>query len=209
MNNNYCIITNSKLGTFFKILKIFKLEKKNFLIISSEKYRYPKKKNVKVLYFSDRNYMDFNKSAFNACVNFKPKKIILFYTKLIDKLIFNNFYTVNIHNSLLPNYKGLNAIKRTFRDGNKIFCSSAHLVNQKFDSGEILYQVSTPITKLKMAILKKIAFKQRALLLLALLTNLTNKNVSQSYSSLWKSTVLCPGLDKNQFKKELFKLNKI
>jgi folate-dependent phosphoribosylglycinamide formyltransferase PurN len=205
MNNNYCIITNSKLGTFFKTLKIFKLEKKNFLIITSKKYRYPKKKNINVLYFSDRDYLNFNKFAFNSCVNFKPKKIILFYTKLIDKLIYNNFYTVNIHNSLLPNYKGLNAIKRTFKDGNKIFCSSAHLVNEKFDSGEILYQVSTPIKKLKIAILKKIAFKQRVLLLLVLLTN---KNASKSYSLLWKSTLLCPGLHTNQFKKELFKLFK-
>jgi hypothetical protein len=44
MSDNYCIITNSKLGTFFKALKIFKLEKKNFLIISTKKYSFPKKK---------------------------------------------------------------------------------------------------------------------------------------------------------------------
>jgi|688.fasta_scaffold238998_3 folate-dependent phosphoribosylglycinamide formyltransferase PurN len=206
MNDNYCIITNSKLGTFLKTLKIFKLKKKNFLIISTKRYKFPKKKNIKVCYFSDQNYINFNKSIFNSCVKFKPKKIILFYTKLIDKLIFDNFYTVNIHNSLLPNYKGLNAIKKTFRDKNKIFCSTAHLVNEKFDSGEILYQVTTPITKSKITILKKIAFKQRILLLLALLTN---NNLAYPYTFLWESTVLCPGLDKNKFKKGLLKLKKI
>jgi phosphoribosylglycinamide formyltransferase-1 len=204
--NNYCIITNSRLGTFFKALKIFRLKKINFLIISTKKYRFPTKKNIKVCYLSDRNYKNFNKSAFNSCVKFKPKKVILFYTKLIDKLIFNNFYTVNIHNSLLPNYKGLNAIKKTFKDRNKIFCSSAHLVNEKFDSGEILYQVSTPIIKLKIAILKKIAFKHRILLLLALLTK--NK-LSYPYTLLWESTVLCPGLDKYKFKNGLLKLKKM
>lgn len=52
---------------------------------------------------------------------------------------------VNIHPSLLPAFKGLNAIEQALRAGVKITGCTVHLVETEVDSGPILMQAAVPI----------------------------------------------------------------
>lgn len=48
---------------------------------------------------------------------------------------------INIHPSLLPLYKGKDAIGQAFEDGKKMYGVSVHYVNEGMDEGEVIAQV--------------------------------------------------------------------
>ena len=52
---------------------------------------------------------------------------------------------INIHPSLLPDYKGLNTHARAINDGKKESGCTVHFVNAELDSGSIILQKSVPI----------------------------------------------------------------
>lgn len=56
---------------------------------------------------------------------------------------------VNIHPSLLPNYKGTHAIERAFESDDIESGITIHYVNEDLDSGEIILQKSIPIQREK------------------------------------------------------------
>lgn len=67
------------------------------------------------------------------------------YMRLFSPWFVNRFTgrIINIHPSLLPNYKGKHAIQQALSDGKKIYGVSVHFVNEGMDEGEIIAQ--TPI----------------------------------------------------------------
>ncbi len=52
---------------------------------------------------------------------------------------------INIHPSLLPDYKGLNTHERAINDGKKEAGCTVHFVNEELDSGAIILQKRVPI----------------------------------------------------------------
>ncbi len=52
---------------------------------------------------------------------------------------------VNIHPSLLPKYRGLDAHKRALAAGDRVTGCSVHLVTDELDAGEVLGQTEVPI----------------------------------------------------------------
>ena len=52
---------------------------------------------------------------------------------------------INIHPSLLPNYKGLNTHKRVIESCDNIHGMTIHYVNSEIDSGEIIFSVSISV----------------------------------------------------------------
>ena len=54
---------------------------------------------------------------------------------------------INIHHSLLPKYKGANAIKQAFDAGEGESGCTVHYVNEKVDDGQIIAQRSIEIKK--------------------------------------------------------------
>ena len=52
---------------------------------------------------------------------------------------------VNIHPSLLPKYRGLDAHQRALAAGDKVSGCSVHLVTEELDAGEVLGQAEVPI----------------------------------------------------------------
>ncbi len=52
---------------------------------------------------------------------------------------------INIHPSLLPDYKGLNTHARAIKDGKKESGCTVHFVNSELDSGPIILQRRVPI----------------------------------------------------------------
>ena len=73
---------------------------------------------------------------------YNPKLIVLAgYMKIVPPQITKKYNIINLHPSLLPYYKGLNAQKRSFED--KMHCGiTVHYVNENLDDGEIIKQVS-------------------------------------------------------------------
>ena len=54
---------------------------------------------------------------------------------------------MNIHPSLLPNYKGLNAHRRVIGNKEKFTGCTVHLVNSRLDSGKIILQKKIRVFK--------------------------------------------------------------
>ena len=52
---------------------------------------------------------------------------------------------INIHPSLLPKYKGLNAVKQALDSGDKITGCTVHYVTEELDSGGCIDSSSVPI----------------------------------------------------------------
>jgi phosphoribosylglycinamide formyltransferase-1 len=52
---------------------------------------------------------------------------------------------LNIHPSLLPNYKGLHTHARALADGAKVHGCTVHFVTSELDSGQIIAQASVPV----------------------------------------------------------------
>tara|TARA_B100001093_G_C26683633_1_gene951585 strand:+ start:409 stop:990 length:582 start_codon:yes stop_codon:yes gene_type:complete len=56
-----------------------------------------------------------------------------------------NYNIINLHPSLLPSFKGLNAIERAFKKGVKIAGCTVHWVNEGVDEGKIIAQAPVRI----------------------------------------------------------------
>ena len=54
---------------------------------------------------------------------------------------------INLHRGLLPDYAGLEPIKRMLKDGFDFATITAHLMNEEYDQGEILYEFNHNINR--------------------------------------------------------------
>ena len=52
---------------------------------------------------------------------------------------------INVHPSLLPKYKGLNAVEQAIESGDKVTGCTVHYVNEELDGGEIIEQAKVSI----------------------------------------------------------------
>ena len=60
------------------------------------------------------------------------------YMKVIEKNIIKNFDVINLHPSILPNYKGLMTQKRMLINNEKRYGFTIHKVSNVLDEGEII-----------------------------------------------------------------------
>lgn len=133
---------------YFRHLKNTKIKKYNlqFVLVTNNKYAYAIKraKKLKIEHFvvEHKNLNNFlAQNKFDLCV-------LAGYMKIIDKSTLSHSKFVNIHPSILPNYKGKNAIKQIYKD--KSYNSSGisiHYVNEFVDAGEIILQKKVTINK--------------------------------------------------------------
>ena len=94
-------------------------------------------------------------NSFNEILNklkeVNPDLIVLAgFLKIIPPFIINQFphKIINLHPSILPYFKGLNADKKSFE--NKKACGiTIHYANEKLDSGEIILQYHINPNKFK------------------------------------------------------------
>ncbi|MEC8243302.1 MAG: phosphoribosylglycinamide formyltransferase [Verrucomicrobiota bacterium] len=75
---------------------------------------------------------------------FKPKLVVLAgFMKILSHSFIQEYESriINIHPSLLPSFKGLNAIKRAYERGVKISGCTVHWVSKGVDEGKIIAQL--------------------------------------------------------------------
>ena len=123
------IISNDLKSKGLRFAKIFKIEKK---IFKFKKKSLDERKILKILKF---------------------KRIDLIclagFMKILSKSFIKNFKgkILNIHPSLLPNYKGLNTHRRVLLNKEKYTGCTVHFVSPTLDSGKIIMQKKLKIKK--------------------------------------------------------------
>ena len=78
------------------------------------------------------------------------------YMKVIENRIINNFDVINLHPSILPNYKGLMTQKRMLINNEKYYGFTIHKVSPELDNGQtISNKTKKTITKNEIELSKK------------------------------------------------------
>lgn len=99
---------------------------------------------IKVLVFNPKEYKekkDYEKMLLEKTSKYKYL-ILAGYMRIISEYFLKNYNgkIINIHPSILPKYKGLNAIERAYNDKEKEIGVTIHYVNEKVDDGKIISQ---------------------------------------------------------------------
>ena len=78
---------------------------------------------------------------------FSPDLIVLAgYMRILSPRFVGSFdKIINVHPSLLPKYKGANAIEQALESGDDMTGVTVHYVTEQLDSGEIILQSKVPI----------------------------------------------------------------
>lgn len=93
----------------------------------------------------DNEYI--SKSAMNFFKNQeKPVDyVMLNYSRLVTKSLYNEIATLNIHPALLPSYKGFKAINQAINNKARFVGTTLHLVDETVDAGQYIGQSISPI----------------------------------------------------------------
>ena len=108
-------------------------------------------KNANIPSYTWDNVSELEKEVLKLINEYNIKLLVL---AGFMKLLSRNFVTtlpskfiVNIHPSLLPKYKGMNAIKQAIEDCAKYTGVTIHYVDEGIDSGSIIKQYTIKIDK--------------------------------------------------------------
>ncbi len=91
----------------------------------------------------------FELEIVNTLINFDVELVVMAgWMKIMSSKFVNAFKNkiINIHPSLLPSFKGNNAIKEAIRSGSKITGCSVHFVETEVDSGSLIMQAALSIS---------------------------------------------------------------
>ena len=124
------------------------------LVVSSNKeaqgLNYAKINNIKNIVVIYKNKLKAEKKLLDALVKYKIRLICLAgFMKILSKKFILKFEgkILNIHPSLLPNYKGLNTHRRVIENKEKFTGCTVHLLNTRLDSGKIILQKKIKILR--------------------------------------------------------------
>ena len=122
----------------------------NFLVITdrecdAEKEATTRKISWKRIDFDNRDC--FSKKVKQTLLDHEVNYVLMLYSRLVTKDIYYSFPTFNIHPSLLPAFKGINAPDSAMKAGVKFIGATLHLTNDEMDSGQIVIQTVRPLIK--------------------------------------------------------------
>ena len=107
--------------------------------------KYAIKKNIELL--QPKNLKD--QTFVEKIKNFKPDFIIVVAFRMLPKVIWSipNLGTINLHASLLPDYRGAAPINWALINGEKYTGVTTFFIDDKIDTGDILLQKKIKINK--------------------------------------------------------------
>mgnify|MGYP001254701982 FL=1 len=145
-NADYIISLIQKRQLNFKIKNIISNKKNEKGIELLKKYKFP----INILDKDVLNDDDYNKYLLEILEPTQDDILLLCgYMLKIPSFIIDAYKgnVINIHPSLLPDYKGLNTHKRVIDDGCSTHGCTTHYVNNKIDCGPIIAQYKISIEK--------------------------------------------------------------
>jgi len=90
---------------------------------------------------SYQNREEFDAVVVKTLQAYTPDLTVLAgFMRILTPVFTNNVKSVNLHPSLLPRHKGLNAIEKSYKDEYPSGGVSVHYVSSELDGGEILLQ---------------------------------------------------------------------
>ncbi len=112
-------------------------------------------KNHNIPSYSWKNVSELEKEVLKLIVEYDVKLLVLAgYMRLLSKNFVNSLpskFIVNVHPSLLPKYKGMNAIKQAIDDYAEFTGVTIHYVDEGMDSGSIIRQDTIKIHEIDTA----------------------------------------------------------
>ncbi len=96
----------------------------------------------------ERSKEDYNTLLAETIIPYKPDLVCLAgFMRVVTKEFISHFpgKIINIHPSLLPNFKGLNAQQQAIGAGVSESGCTVHYVNEEVDAGEIIAQAKVPV----------------------------------------------------------------
>jgi len=123
--------------------------------------------------------------------------VVLLFTRIVDKSLFENIPTLNIHPSLLPSFKGFKPLEQAINCGVKFFGSTLHMVNKECDGGQIIAQVINPLPNdACMSFISKISYLQKTYLVLLSIDLVLNNALTfypkkQNFTQNFKTDFSC------------------
>ena len=135
----------------------------------------------------NNNYLkkDYYEKIINILRQFNIEIVILSgYMNIVPKSLFQDIYTINIHPSLLPKYKGykdLDVHKAVLMNKEKYTGCTLHVVTKILDSGRILLQKQCPVLTNDPEILKKQVQELEKDCIVEYIDRYTNDNIKIHY----------------------------
>jgi len=111
---------------------------------------YAKKAKIRKYIINFKNNNISEKNLLKKLIYHKINLICLAgFMKILSRNFIRKFKNpiLNIHPSLLPKYKGLNTHKRVVKNKEKFSGSTVHIVSSKLDSGKIILQKKTKVSR--------------------------------------------------------------
>lgn len=85
----------------------------------------------------------FDTKIVEVITKYQPDLTVLAgFMRVVTPIFTTQIKAINLHPSLLPKYKGLHAIERSFESGDQETGVSVHWVTSELDGGEIILQKS-------------------------------------------------------------------
>ena len=101
-------------------------------------------KNANIPFYSWKNVLELEEEVLQLIIEYDIKLLALAgYMRLLSQNFVNSLpskFIVNVHPSLLPKYKGINAIKQAIDDCAEYTGVTIHYVDEGMDSGSIIKQ---------------------------------------------------------------------
>ncbi len=88
----------------------------------------------------------FDAALVQAIERHDPALVVMAgFMRILTPVFTSRIDAINLHPSLLPLFKGADAIRKSFESGMKVGGVTVHRVTRELDSGEILAQACVPI----------------------------------------------------------------
>ena len=103
--------------------------------------------SIPLFYFNPKAYIskaEYEKTLLAILKRYNIYLIVLAgYMRIITNILLSAYPNriLNIHPSLLPSFKGINAVEQALKAGVKITGTTVHIVTEDVDSGPIIYQL--------------------------------------------------------------------
>jgi len=112
----------------------------------SDGIEFIKKRGVDVILIDNDDFNtreDFDAELVKVIKSYDVDLVVLSgFMRILTSVFTSSVRAINIHPSLLPKFKGMNAIERSYDSVNRTCGVTVHWINEDLDAGEIITQQS-------------------------------------------------------------------